>query len=791
MTEAAPGALDLPVTGMTCASCVRHVEQALREVPGVRSVDVNLALRRAHLTLDAGAQASTLVRAVVDAGYGTAGEASARLTTPHAAVLVSRAEALPGVLSARSSAEGLDLTWVRGATDAGALLRALKPLDPELRLPGEAPPAGVDVEAEEGADLARRLAVAVLFTVPIVVIAMGHGRIPGTSGPGAAWLQVLLSLPVFLWSGAGVFRSAWAAVRRRTADMNVLVALGALAALAASVGALLVGSGHHGPEIYVEASATILTFVLLGRWLELRARHHTGDAIRALGALRPDRALLLVEGDEVEIGIDEVGVGDLVVVRPGAAIPIDGVVTEGSAVVDEAMLTGEPLPLEKVTGSTVHAGTLAQGGRLVVRAVGVGADTALARIVAAVEEAQGGKAPIARTVDRIAAWFVPAVLVLAAATALGWGLLGPESDALSLALRTGIAVLVVACPCALGLATPTAILVGTGLAARHGILVRGGAALDALAQVDTVVFDKTGTLTVGRPTVHTVEGPPDLLATAAAVESGSEHPLGRAIVRAATERGAVIPLATALRSEAGAGVTAQVGGRNVQLGNAAALVAAGVTVPSLAPLPGTTVHVAIDGAWVGRLGLDDAVRKEAAAVLAALPQRKVLLTGDDAAGAAPIAAMLGLGEVIAGVRPEDKAQHVQALRAAGRTVLMVGDGINDAPALAAADVGLAMGGGTDAARAAADVRLLREDLLGVVDALSIGRATRTTIRLNLLWAFGYNVVMIPLAMGLLRPLTGWMLSPMAASAAMSLSSVSVVLSSLALRVWWRPAPSTP
>jgi Cu+-exporting ATPase len=548
---------------------------------------------------------------------------------------------------------------------------------------------------------------------------------------------------------------------------------------------------------YYETAAVVITLVALGRWLEARARGRTSEAIRRLVTLAPRTARVRRDGVEVDVPTAEVQVGDLIRIRPGERIAVDGEVVEGASTVDESMLTGESLPVEKVVGAPVYAGTVNLTGSFVFRATRVGAATTLARIIRLVEEAQGSRAPIQRLADRVAAVFVPVVLVLAGATFVGWWLLGPE-PALLYALTNAVAVLVIACPCAMGLATPTAIMVGTGRGAEFGVLIKSAAALETLHRVNTVVFDKTGTLTTGRPVVTDVVAIPpateeDVLALAAAAEQGSEHPIGQAIVTRAKEDGLALPPVSAFAAVPGQGIDAMAPDGRVLLGNRAFMEARGVDVSALgaratalAEDGKTVVYLALAFRPLGLIAVADAIKPEAPAVVAALTVRGVdviMVTGDDRKTADAIARRAGLARVVAEVLPEDKARAIEQLRAAGRRAAMVGDGINDAPALARADVGIAMGSGTDIAIEAADVTLMRGDLRGVVVAYELSRTTIRIVKQNLFWAFGYNVVLIPVAAGVLYPIWGVLLSPILAGAAMAFSSVSVVTNSLRLKRW--------
>ncbi|WP_342377359.1 heavy metal translocating P-type ATPase [Myxococcus stipitatus] len=733
--------MDLAVSGMTCAACARRVERTLSEVEGVQECSVNFATRKASVVFDAKTTSvHTLTEAVASAGYQA------------------------------------EVPTAEGTRDA-------------------------DSAEEKG--LRRRLAVAVLFGLPVVVMAMSHGAL---DFPGSNWVQLLLTLPVIAYSGAPIFKAAWAALRHRSADMNVLVALGTGTAFLYSVVATQwptlgasgehAGHGDHGAAlpVYFEAAAAVIGFVLLGRFLESRARTRAGDAIRRLQALAPANATVLRDGVEREVALSQVRVGDQVVVRPGQSIPVDGSVVEGASSVDESMLTGESLPVGKTAGAEVFAGTMNGTGRLVFRAAKVGTDTALQQIVQVVERAQGTKAPIARLADVVSGVFTPVVLLIAIATFAAWFVLAPEETRLTMAVLNTVAVLVIACPCALGLATPAALMVGMGRGAQLGVLVKSAASLEGASHIDTVVLDKTGTLTQGRPAVVRIitSGElteQDVLALTAGAESGSEHPLARAVVAEATARGLKMGKPESFTATPGHGVEAMVDGRRVFVGSRRMMERHGVSGSAEAERAltedgQTPVLVAVDGTWVGAIGIADAEREEAASAVQALRNmgmHVVMLTGDHEGPASRVARKLGIDRVFAGVLPEGKAHVVRTLQAEGRKVAMVGDGINDAPALAQADLGVAMGTGTDVARDAAGVALLRSDLRGLPAALGLARSTMGVIRQNLFWAFLYNALGIPVAAGLLYGMTGWLLSPMLASLAMSLSSVSVLLNSLRLR----------
>jgi Cu+-exporting ATPase len=683
--------------------------------------------------------------------------------------------------------------------------------------PGDCPICGMALEpmlptADVGpnpelVDFTRRLWVGAPLALAVLVLEMGsHLGVPFVHWMGAwpfALAQLVLATPVVLWVGAPFFRRGWASIVNRSPNMWTLIALGTGAAWAYSMVATLAPGlfpaglrDMHGlVPVYFEAAAVIVVLVLVGQIMELRARARTGGAIRALLDLAPRTARRVrPDGHEEDVPLDAVVAGDLLRVRPGESVPVDGTVTEGRSAVDESMLTGEALAVEKAAGDGVTGGTLNRSGSFVMRAERVGADTMLARIVGLVAEAQRSRAPIQALADRVAAWFVPAVVAVAVAAFVVWLFVGPE-PALSYALVAAVSVLIIACPCALGLATPMSIMVATGRGALEGLLIRDAEALERLAQVDTLVVDKTGTLTEGHPAlthVVAVDGDSDrLLRLAASLERGSEHPLAEAIVAGAAHRGIDLSAAEDFEAVTGQGVRGRVEGHAVALGNAALMRSLGAGTAAMADeadrLRGegrTVMLVAIDGTFGGLIAVADPVKESAPAAIRALRAeglRIVMATGDNARTAATVAGRLGIDDVRAEVKPEDKAALVAELRAAGARVAMAGDGINDAPALAAADVGIAMGAGADVALESAGVTLVRGDLDGILRAHRLARATMRNIRQNLFLAFVYNTAGVPVAAGVLYPLFGSLLSPMIAAAAMSLSSVSVIANALRLR----------
>jgi P-type Cu+ transporter len=672
-------------------------------------------------------------------------------------------------------------------------------------------PRSVTLEQEnpELVDMSQRFWVSLALTIPVFAVAMSE-MLPGDpiarllSPAARLWLQFVLSAPVVLWGGLPFFQRGWASLVNRNLNMFTLIAIGTGAAFGFSVIALLFPEllpdalrGHGGAlPVYFEAAAVITTLVLMGQVLELRARSATSGAIRALLGLAPKTARRIeADGTENDVALDRIQVADRVRVRPGEKVPVDGVVVQGVSAVDESMVTGEPVPVEKTPGSRVTGGTVNATGSLVVTAERIGQETLLAQIVRMVSEAQRSRAPIQRLADVVSSWFVPAVIAIALTTAFVWGLYGPEPR-LAHALVNAVAVLIIACPCALGLATPMSIMVGTGRGAREGVLIKNAEALELLEKVDTLVVDKTGTLTEGKPRLSAVvpEGAFDdglLLQLAAGLEKASEHPLAAAIVAGAMERGVTIPPASDFRSITGKGVTGTVLGRRVALGNVKLLQDIGVGVERLAKRADalrnngqTVMLVAVDEAPAGLIGVADPVKAsspEAIRMLHDQGVRVVMLTGDSRTTAEAVARELGIDDVRADVLPAQKSEVVARLMAEGRIVAMAGDGINDAPALARAHVGIAMGTGTDVAMRSAGVTLVKGDLRGIVKARRLSRGVMSNIRQNLFFAFVYNALGVPVAAGLLYPTFGLLLSPMLASAAMSLSSVSVMANALRLR----------
>jgi P-type Cu+ transporter len=753
-TSASPGnepirLVSMGVEGMTCASCVNRIERFLRKTEGVVEANVNLATERATVRFDpAVVGRDELVRAIEAAGYDVRADAG---------------------------------------TDAGATRTALEDADPDDA-----------ARAREQRELGIKAVASLAVAAVIMALMFWPG---GAVAPMEElnWLFLIPATVIQFWAGGTFIRVAWRQARHRSANMDTLVAIGTLAAWGYSVFVTLrpMSVMHAGiePLTYFDTSTVIIGLILSGRWMEARARSRTVGAVRSLMGLQA-RTARLVRGDrEVDVPIEEVQVGDLVRVRPGEKVPVDGLVVSGASAVDQSMLTGEPVPVTRAAGDEVIGATMNTTGSFVMRATHVGRDTVLAQIVRMVQEAQGSKAPIQRLADAVSARFVPLVLVLAAITFAVWLVAGPPPS-LTFALVSAITVLIIACPCAMGLATPTAVMVGTGRAAETGILIRGGAALEQAGRIDTVVFDKTGTLTLGRPAVASVwtadgVGELDVLRLAGSAERGSQHPLADAITREAQERGVALEESEAFESLAGHGVEVQVGGAAILVGNRRLMTERGVDIGELqaaaeeiARAGQTPVFVARDGGLAGLLGISDPVKAEAAAAvreLRGLGMQVWLVSGDTTVVAEAVARQVGIEDVLAEVLPADKARKIQELQAAGRRVAMVGDGINDAPALAQADLGVAIGTGTDVAMEASDVTLVGGDPRLVVSAIRLSRQTMHIIRQNLFWAFAYNVSLIPVAMGVLYPFFGIMLDPALAAGAMAFSSVSVVLNSLRLR----------
>ena len=783
--------MNLHITGMTCASCVARVEKTLAALPGIDSATVNLATETATLHSLAPIKLAEVISAIDQAGYSVVEQSiGLNIVGMTCASCVGRVEQalikLTGVLSAsvNLATEHATVRAVAGAVSAEALIDAIKHAGYDATAVGRP-----ETDRTRFTNPALPVILAALLSFPLMAPMLAAPFGADWMLPG--WVQFLLATPVQFILGARFYRAGFKALQAKTGNMDLLVALGTSAAFGLSVYQWLTAPADAMVHLYFEASAVVITLVLLGKWLEVRAKRQTTDAIRALNALKPERATLRKAGIDFEVALPSVKVNDIVVVKPGERIAVDGEIMEGESHVDESLITGESLPLAKRVGEHVTGGAMNGEGLLLVKTLKVGAESTLSRIVRLVESAQAEKAPIQRLVDQVSAVFVPVVLVFALLTLLGWGFITGNWQT---GILNAVAVLVIACPCALGLATPTAIMVGTGVAARHGILIKDAVALEIAHRINVVAFDKTGTLTVGRPAltdaVAAVGDRASLIGLAAALQRGSEHPLAHAVIIATAAESIDVPTASNVKAVAGRGVMANVDGESVAIGStryaheliaelpplllaeASRLQTAGRTVSWLLRL-GTVPQV------VGVLAFGDSVKPTAKAALDrlhALAIRCVMLSGDNVGSATAVAQQLGIDEVRAEVLPADKARIIGELKANGGVVGMVGDGINDAPALAAADVGIAMSTGTDVAMHAAAITLMRGDPALVADAIDISRRTYAKIRQNLFWAFVYNVVGIPAA-------AFGLLNPMIAGAAMALSSVSVVSNALLLKRW--------
>ena len=816
--------IDLPITGMTCAACANRIEKKLNKQTGVQSASVNFATARATINYDPNTTGvSNLIETVKDTGYDTAGTsktefivADSERPAGSSVQLENHLSKLRGVIKVNFNLATMNVAveYLSGATDAKTIRAAIEDFGYRVReVSGSGAASENSIEAAhaaEYADLKRKFWVAAVLSTPVLVIAMSHGAIEFLNFSGVNWLQLILTVPVVFYSGAQFYRGAWAAFRHRAADMNTLIAVGTGAAFVYSVLATVfpqffMVAAHaaiDGMEnamtipVYFEAASVIIALILLGRMMESRAKGQTGEAIRKLVGLQAKTARVVRNGVEIDVETEQVVSGDVIIVRPGEKIPVDGRILEGNSAIDESMLTGESLPVEKKPGDEIFGATINKTGAFRFEATKVGKDMALQQIVRLVQDAQGSKPPIAKLADTISGIFTPIVISIAIATFVIWFVAADPEFRFTMALVSFVSVLIIACPCALGLATPTAIMVGTGKGAENGILIKGGASLETAHKLNVVVLDKTGTITKGEPSLTDIIAADgfsenDLLRAVASAEKSSEHPLAAAIVRGAESRNLAFEKVENFNALEGRGIEAVVGGRDLLLGNlrlmnerAIAVGGSEAVVERLADEGKTPMFAAIGGKYAGVVAVADTIKpksKEAIHTLQNLGLEVVMMTGDNKRTAEAVAAQVGIRRVLAEVLPEGKSGEIKRLQAEKKIVAMVGDGINDAPALAQADVGIAIGTGTDVAIEASDITLIKGDLSGVVTAISLSKATIRSVKQNLFWAFIYNVIGIPVAAGLLYPVFGILLSPILASVAMSLSSVSVVANSLRLR----------
>ena len=815
--------IDLTVGGMTCVHCPTAVEKALKAIDGVVSAHVNLANQRAAIEYDPGrAKVIDLVVAIRGAGYAP-GAAGIRIPikSMHCSSCVTRIELAlqmtPGVFSARANlgTNAVDVAYDPRMVDFRAIRKAIMSAGHNV---AEPKPADVKAAVEAGTDpeqvareqeyrtLVRKFWFAAVVSVPVMAFSYPD-LIPGLRDwmpMGSDMRQIVwallgvFSVPVLVWSGSQFFTGMWEALKHRSANMHTLIAIGITAAFLYSVVAVAYPTIFPDPalaEVFWDVTDVVVALVVLGLALELKAKGRTSEAIKKLIGLRAKTARVLRDGNEVDLPVEEVVVDDIVLVRPGEKIPVDGEITEGSSAVDESMVTGESMPVEKQAGDEVIGSTLNKTGSFKFKATKVGKDTALANIIRMVKDAQGSKAPIQRVVDTVSGYFVPAVMILGVLSFVVWYLVGPEPRSVYATIVL-VTTLIIACPCALGLATPTSLTVGIGKGAENGILIRSGDALQSAQNLDSIILDKTGTITRGEPALTDVVASPgqddgDVLRLAASLERGSEHPLGEAIVTGAERRGLALADTTNFAAIPGHGVNGRIGDRDVLLGNAKLMRDRGIAIETLAKdwerlanEGKTPMYVAVDGKPAGLIAVADTAKPDSKRAIEALQRlgiEVVMLTGDNPRTAAAIAREVGIERVLAEVLPDDKAHEVQKLQLEGKTVGMVGDGINDAPALAQADVGFAIGTGTDVAIEASDVTLIKGSLMGVVTAIDISRATMRNVRQNLVGAFGYNTLGIPVAMGVLYPFLGLLLSPLIAAAAMAFSSATVVTNANRLR----------
>jgi Cu+-exporting ATPase len=818
-SRSAEGAITLPVEGMSCASCVTKIEKGLSDVEGVTSAKVNLATERATISyLPDATNPAILAGAIKDLGYETSiDNISIPIEGMSCASCVNKIEKAlnkkEGILSAtiNFAAEQANIEFFPETISFQEIKKVVQDLGYEV--PEIA--AGEDIVEKEkrGRETALRklqikFATGLGLLIPIFLLVhwdnLGLSNLIPISRQNNFFLQLVLQIPIQFWVGRQFFEGAWKALKHKTSDMNTLIALGTGAAFIYSLTvtffpALFTAKGLVA-DVYFDTAGVIIVLIVLGRVLEMRAKGQTSEAIKKLVGLQAKTAMVLREGKEVEIPVEDVAIGDHVIVRPGEKVPVDGVVIDGTSSIDESMVTGESIPILKHPGDEVIGVTINKTGSFTFEATKVGKDTMLSQIINMVQDAQGSKPPIARLADVISGYFVPAVILIAVSTFIVWFIFGPE-PALTYALLNFVAVMIIACPCALGLATPTSIMVGTGKGAEHGVLIRGGEALETAHKLDTIVLDKTGTITLGEPSVtdivtHEGFSADRLLSLAASAEKGSEHPLGEAIVNEAHHKGTEFVTLKNFQAIPGHGISADIDGVEVLLGNRKLMQDREISFDNLenraselAQQGKTPMFIAVGGKCAGIIAVADTVKPGSTAAIRALQNlglKVVMLTGDNRRTAEAIAKVVGVDDVIAEVLPDEKAAAVAQLQDDGKIVGMVGDGINDAPALVQADVGIAIGTGTDVAIESSDITLISGELDGVVTAIALSKATIRNIKQNLFWAFAYNTTLIPVAAGVLFPLFGVLLNPMFAAAAMGLSSVTVVTNALRLRRFRKP-----
>lgn len=804
----------LKIEGMTCASCARAVERATKKLDGITEANVNLATEKLNISFDEGkVTVGDIQGAVEKAGYKAINDdvnitmKIEGMTCASCAGAVERAvKKLDGVTDAsvNLATEKLTMSYEASKVKAIDIKKAVEKAGYKAIEEDTVVDTDKERKEKEIKLLWKKFIISAIFTVPLLYISMGHMMglpLPSFIDPmmhptAFALSQLILTIPVII-AGNRFYRVGFKTLLKRSPNMDSLIAIGTSAAVLYGIFAtikIIGGDTSYAMDLYFESAATIITLITLGKYLESVSKGKTSEAIKKLMGLAPKTAIIIRDGREIEIPIEEVEVGDVIIVKPGEKMPVDGEVVEGTTSVDESMLTGESIPVEKNPGDGIIGASINKNGTIKYRATKVGKDTALAQIIKLVEDAQGSKAPIAKLADVISGYFVPIVIALAIIAGLGWYFIGGESGIFSLTIF--ISVLVIACPCALGLATPTAIMVGTGKGAEYGVLIKSGAALETAHKVNTIVFDKTGTITEGKPRVTDIVATGgiadmNLLQLAASAERGSEHPLGEAIVKGAEEKGLELKRLDSFNAIPGLGIQVKIDDKNILLGNRKLMLESAISLEELErtsdKLAGegkTPMYIAIEGQIAGIIAVADTVKENSKKAIEKLHEMGIevaMITGDNRRTAEAIAKQVGIDRILAEVLPQDKAKEVKKLQAEGKKVAMVGDGINDAPALAQADIGIAIGSGTDVAMESADIVLMRSDLMDVPTAIQLSKSTIRNIKQNLFWAFGYNTLGIPVAMGVLHIFGGPLLNPMIAGAAMSLSSVSVLTNALRLK----------